>query len=93
MLNQFASVALSSCSNPKKNLRNCMYPRVFLLYELKRMGGTPHKTSVHPPGIEPGSPAWQAEILPLDHACWSFLISLLYSDMVSIIIDDNPLAG
>jgi len=25
--------------------------------------------NMHPPGIEPGSPAWQAEILPLDHGC------------------------
>ncbi len=29
------------------------------------------KVRVHPPGIEPGSPAWQAEILPLDHGCLS----------------------
>ncbi len=29
------------------------------------------KRYVHPPGIEPGSPAWQAEILPLDHGCLS----------------------
>ena len=25
--------------------------------------------NVHRPGIEPGSPAWQASILPLDHRC------------------------
>ena len=24
---------------------------------------------MHRPGIEPGSPAWQASILPLDHRC------------------------
>ena len=25
---------------------------------------------MHRPGIEPGSPAWQASILPLDHRCF-----------------------
>ena len=25
--------------------------------------------SMHSPGIEPGSPAWQADIIPLDHEC------------------------
>jgi hypothetical protein len=24
---------------------------------------------MHSPGIEPGSPAWQADIMPLDHEC------------------------
>ena len=24
---------------------------------------------LQPPGIEPGSPAWQASIIPLDHGC------------------------
>ena len=27
------------------------------------------KTSLHWPGIEPGPPAWQARILPLNHQC------------------------
>ena len=27
------------------------------------------KKSVHWPGIGPGSPAWQARILPLNHQC------------------------
>ena len=31
------------------------------------MGGK--KAPLHRPGIEPGSPAWQASILPLDHRC------------------------
>ena len=26
--------------------------------------------NVHRPGIEPGSPAWQASILPLNHRCF-----------------------
>ena len=25
---------------------------------------------LHRPGIEPGPPAWQASILPLNHRCW-----------------------
>ena len=29
---------------------------------------------VQPPGIEPGSPAWRARILPLDHGCCFMLI-------------------
>ena len=28
------------------------------------------KKSLHRPGIEPGPPAWQASILPLNHRCW-----------------------
>ena len=27
--------------------------------------------SVHWPGIEPGPPAWQARILPLNHQCFA----------------------
>ena len=27
------------------------------------------RKSMHSPGIEPGSPAWQADIIPLDHEC------------------------
>ena len=30
------------------------------------------KKNVHRPGIEPGSPAWQASILPLDHRCLTY---------------------
>ena len=28
------------------------------------------KKSLHRPGIEPGPPAWQASILPLNQRCW-----------------------
>ena len=34
--------------------------------------GTPRKMQL--PGIEPGSPAWQASIIPLDHSCCSMTI-------------------
>jgi hypothetical protein len=33
------------------------------------------KNDVHWPGIGPGSPAWQASILPLNHQCLSELSS------------------
>ena len=29
-----------------------------------------NKPKLHRPGIEPGPPAWQASILPLNHRCW-----------------------
>ena len=31
--------------------------------------GEEKKVSLHWPGIEPGPPAWQARILPLNHQC------------------------
>jgi hypothetical protein len=30
------------------------------------------KKSMHRPGIEPGPPAWQASILPLNHRCYTY---------------------
>ena len=30
----------------------------------------PDKRVLHRPGIEPGPPAWQASILPLNHRCF-----------------------
>ena len=32
---------------------------------------TSRQNDVHRPGIEPGPPAWQASILPLNHRCWT----------------------
>ena len=32
--------------------------------------------SLHWPGIEPGPPAWQARILPLNHQCLSMVFHL-----------------
>jgi hypothetical protein len=29
------------------------------------------KVMMRPPGLEPGSPAWKAEIIPLDHERFS----------------------
>ena len=37
------------------------------------------KKNVHRPGIEPGSPAWQADILPLDHRCFWRTLSYIHS--------------
>ena len=40
------------------------------------------KKPLHKPGIEPGSIAWQATILPLDHLCfpkfYKFLFNIIY---------------
>ena len=33
----------------------------------------PKKAALHWPGIEPGPPAWQARILPLNHQCFAAL--------------------
>ena len=38
------------------------------LFNALPLGKTGSQKAVHRPGIEPGSPAWQASILPLDHA-------------------------
>jgi hypothetical protein len=35
--------------------------------EKRKMNKTAKK--VHPPGVEPGPPAWQARIIPLDYGC------------------------
>ena len=47
-----------------------------LLVHVRRMGDVfrppmcPHiAENLHRPGIEPGPPAWQASILPLNHRC------------------------
>ncbi|KAK6746117.1 hypothetical protein RB195_012307 [Necator americanus] len=40
------------------------------------MAETPYKT-LHRPGIEPGPPAWQASILPLNHRCVSKMSTAL----------------
>ena len=34
---------------------------------MRRMGR--ETKNLQPPGIEPGPPAWQAEIIPLDNGC------------------------
>ena len=39
-------------------------------FDMPRQNRT--KNHLHRPGIEPGSPAWQASILPLDHRCSTF---------------------
>ena len=35
-----------------------------------------HEKRLHWPGIEPGPPAWQARILPLNHQCLLFYIKI-----------------
>ena len=41
--------------------------------------------NLHRPGIEPGPPAWQASILPLNHRC------LLYRVVNVVIVAKNDL--
>ena len=36
---------------------------------------------LHPPGIEPGAPAWKADMLPLHHGC--FFYSIMCRDQES----------
>ena len=52
---------------------------------------------LHRPGIEPGSPAWQASILPLDHRCLYLSIVkcyfLIHIALFSRIIINNGAVG
>ena len=41
-----------------------------------------NKKNVHGPGIEPGPPAWQARILPLNHPCFHIWISNFSVDII-----------
>ena len=56
-----------------------------------------NKNHLHRPGIEPGSPAWQASILPLDHRCerrgWVSSISYLFTSSSTPIYLPIYLAG
>ncbi|PRP83432.1 hypothetical protein PROFUN_09205 [Planoprotostelium fungivorum] len=45
---------------------------------------------VHPPGIEPGSPAWKADIIPLDHEC--LLFSGIYDTMDSRAVSQHSIS-
>ena len=36
------------------------------------------KIRVHWPGIEPGPPAWQARILPLNHQCLAYITPVFF---------------
>ena len=38
--------------------------------------GGKQEGGLHRPGIEPGPPAWQARILPLNHRCWGLSPSI-----------------
>ncbi len=58
------------------------------------------KNQMHWPGIEPGPPAWQASILPLNHQCLLvndfkkfelILIYLCYFNIKNIRMDKNNL--
>ena len=57
----------------KFNLYNSLLSMKVPLHVLLVLGleytYTKTKKSLHRPGIEPGPPAWQASILPLNHRC------------------------
>ena len=40
-----------------------------ILYRLSQQRSPKRRTRMHYPGIEPGSPTWEARILPLNHQC------------------------
>ena len=61
----FLFVLVGWCESKGKFLFSLPYSA----FELKTFRTT---KTVHRPGIEPGSPAWQASILPLDHRCFLF---------------------
>ena len=59
---------------------------VYIPYRIPRL----KKKIMHRPGIEPGPPAWQASILPLNHRCFEnnkfktfYIIEMFSSDVVS----------
>ena len=49
------------------------------------------KNPMHKPGIEPGSIAWQATILPLDHLCLCIILKFLAYLFIQIYIYYNIL--
>ena len=52
----------------------------YLLTKLNVVRQKWKENSLHRPGIEPGPPAWQASILPLNQRCWHTLQSRQQSD-------------
>ena len=65
----FLFVLVGWCESKGKFLFSLPYSA----FELKTFRTT---KTVHRPGIEPGSPAWQASILPLDHRCFPLRLQL-----------------
>ena len=55
------------------------------------------RQKVHRPGIEPGSPAWQARILPLNHRCFikvaEYVVNIRIRCLIEdVVIDSNLIA-
>ena len=61
------SVHPDSSIKPEEN--NCFFQFHKKNQVSFKKNGPKKKKSVHWPGIGPGSPAWQARILPLNHQC------------------------
>ena len=47
------------------------------------------KKNVQGPEIEPGPPAWQARILPLNHPCILFILEFLWAIFTTTCVSDN----
>jgi hypothetical protein len=45
------------------------------------------KIGLHRPGIEPGPPAWQASILPLNQRCWVGVFSALHFYILAVVAE------
>ncbi len=75
---EISKVELSP-SNDKENIP---------LWPLKKKLKKKIKKILHRPGIEPGPPAWQASILPLNHRCL-YLITFLSKVYVYLIAVSN----
>ena len=51
------------------------------------------KIDLHWPGIEPGPPAWQARILPLNHQCLAISVDNLFWLYQKLLYNSNYLHG
>ncbi|KAK6746115.1 hypothetical protein RB195_012305 [Necator americanus] len=58
-----------STTEPPMRVQNVYSPAGNTTYS--EVTGTDGNKRLHRPGIEPGPPAWQASILPLNHRCVS----------------------
>ena len=58
--------------------------------QFKACGETKKQKILHRPGIEPGPPAWQASILPLNQRCFDVFESKIY---LKILPDDRMDGG
>jgi hypothetical protein len=58
-----------ACTPPGKRSGLITQGKIVIGLTIKERGRRKRKEKLQLPGIEPGSPAWQASIIPLDHSC------------------------